>query len=539
MRVGMAQINSTLGDFAGNRLKIVAYCERALEKRCDLVVFPELSLMGYMPNDLLERASIVDAQLREFEKLTRQIPSGIGVLVGLITKSGRKKGKPYHNSAALLVKGKKPRFFHKELLPTYDVFDEARHIEKGRIGDGFFEFKRRKFLLTICEDIWGWELPDHPTNYLENPLASLKDKKVDAVLNMSASPFTDEKAANRMAVVTKTAKHFKAPMIYVNMVGGQDEIVFDGGSVVVDAKGKLLAQSAFFDEDLNVFDLDTREGQVREVPRLPIERTRQALVLGIRDYARKTGFTQLHLGLSGGVDSAVVACLAVDALGPGRVTALTMPGPFSEGRSRTLAERLAKNLDIRCLNLSIDSGYEALLKTLHGTFGEFAFGIVNENLQSRLRGLMLMAFSNKENSLLLTTGNKSEYATGYATLYGDMNGGLAPIADLLKGDVYRLAQHYNGERELIPAEIITRAPSAELRPNQKDQDSLPPYDALDASVKRLVEKQRPARSATDKWLLEILMKTEFKRWQAPPILKVSSHAFGRGRRMPLAHKARF
>ena len=538
MRIGLAQINATLGDFEGNRLKIIEFTKRALDKRCELVVFPELALMGYLPNDLLERGSIVDLQLKELEKLRASLPAGIAVLVGAVTRSGLKKGKPYRNSAALLLKGKKPQYFHKQLLPTYDVFDEARHIEAGKISDGFFTYKGKKFLLTICEDIWGWELPGHPTNYLENPLVALKGKKVDCVLNMSASPFTFEKAKDRRSVVEKTAKLFKAPMVYVNMVGGQDEIVFDGGSIAVDAKGKSLAEASYFEEDLALVDIDKKEGEFREAPKALIERTRQALVLGIRDYARKTGFSKLHLGLSGGIDSAVVACLAVDALGPGRVTGITMPGPFNEGRSKTLSEDLAKNLDIRCLNLEISSGYEALVSTLHDGLGKFEFGLVNENLQARVRGVLLMAFSNKENSMLLTTGNKSEYATGYSTLYGDMCGGLAPIADLVKGEVYALAEHYNKDREIIPTEIITRPPSAELRPNQKDQDSLPPYDELDAAVKKIVEKQKPARTETEKWLLSTTMKNEFKRWQAPPVLKVSGHAFGRGRRMPIAHKAR-
>lgn len=537
MRVGLAQINSTLGDFAGNREKIVDFTRRALEKRCDLVVFPELSLMGYPPNDLLERASIVEAQLKEFEKLTRQLPEGIAVVVGLITRSKRKKGKPYHNSAAFLVRGKAPKFFHKELLPTYDVFDEARHVEKGRLSDGFVKFKNKRLLITICEDIWGWELPDHPTNYLENPLVRLREEKVDLVLNLSASPYTHQKTKDRLDVVTKTAKNFKAPMVYVNTVGAQDEVIFDGGSFAVDAKGKTVAQNVFFEEDLNVVDFATGVGGFREVPSDKTEKTRRALVLGLRDFAKKTGIQRMHLGLSGGIDSAVVACLAVDALGPNRVTGVTLPGPFNESRSKSLGEALAKNLGIRYFDVPISEAYDTTLATFKESVGDFEFGVVNENMQARLRGLFLMALSNKDGSLLLTTGNKSEYATGYSTLYGDMCGGLAPIGDLLKGEVYDLAKLYNSEREVIPDEIITRPPSAELRPNQKDQDSLPPYDELDAAVKKLVEDQKPAKSETEKWLLGALARSEFKRWQAPPVLKVSGHAFGRGRRFPIAHKA--
>ena len=538
MRVALAQINSTLGDFALNREKIVSFTKRALEKRCDIVVFPELSLMGYLPNDLLERPSIVDAQLKEFEKLQKQLPDGIAVLCGLITYTGLKVGKPYYNSAALLIKGKKPKFFHKQLLPTYDVFDEARHIENGAISDGFFRFKGQRILLTICEDIWGWSLPDHPTNYLENPLARLKKEKVDLVLNMSASPFTLNKARDRRAVASLTAKNFKTPMIYVNLVGAQDEVIFDGGSFAVDKNGTEIARNISFDEDLNVVDLDTLEGGFRDENTASMEQVRQALVLGLRDYARKTGFQKMHLGLSGGIDSAVVACLAVDALGPGKVVGVTLPSPYNEEKSRTLSEQLAKSLGIKCFNLPITETYEASLESFTAAFGKMDFSLVQENMQARLRGLFLMAYANKENSLLLTTGNKSEYATGYSTLYGDMCGGLAPIGDLLKGEVYALARHYNSERELIPHAIIDRAPSAELRPNQKDQDSLPPYDELDASVRRLVEFQKPAKSKTDKWLVGLLAKTEFKRWQAAPILKISNHAFGRGRRMPIAHKAR-
>jgi NAD+ synthase (glutamine-hydrolysing) len=538
MRVALAQINSTLGDFAGNREKIISFAKRAVEKRCELAVFPELSLMGYLPNDLLERPSIVDLQLKEFEKLQKQLPEGLAILCGLMIPTGLKVGKPYYNSAALLEKGKKPKYFHKQLLPTYDVFDEARHIEHGSIADGFFKFKGKRILLTICEDIWGWELPDQPPSYLQNPLIALKREKVDLVLNMSASPFTFTKARDRRSVVSLTAKNFKAPLIYVNLVGGQDEVIFDGGSFAVDKNGREIARCLSFEEDLNVIDLSTGEGGFREESHEPMELARKALVLGIRDYAKKTGFQKLHLGLSGGIDSAVVACLAVDALGPSKVTGVTMPGPFNEARSKSLSETLAKNLGIRIYDLPISSAYDATLGAFENTFGETEFGVTNENMQSRLRGLFMMALANRENSMLLSTGNKVEFATGYATLYGDMCGGLAPIGDLLKGEVYALARHYNSQRELIPQEIIGRPPSAELRPNQKDQDSLPPYDDLDKSVKRLVELHKPAKSKTDKWLIEILAKTEFKRWQSAPILKVSGHAFGRGRRMPIAHKAR-
>lgn len=539
MRIAIAQINATLGDFSGNRKKILNYIRRAQEEGCDLVMFPELSLMGYIPNDLLERRSIIDEQLKEFAKLRAEMPKDIAAFVGLITKSHLKKGKPYYNSAALIQKGKKPQFFHKELLPTYDVFDEARHIEKGSLKNGFFSFKGQKFLITICEDIWGWELPGHPTNYLENPLIHFKKKRVDIVLNMSASPFTLEKEKDRKAVVSRTARLFRAPMIYTNMVGGQDEIVFDGGSFAVDAKGRVVAESDFFREDLKIVDLE-RLKAIRQAPkRKETEKIRQALVLGIRDFIGKVGLSKAVLGLSGGIDSAVVACLAVEAIGKENVTVVTLPGPFNAPESKTLADQLARNLGVRLLDIPISDAYGALLAALQKPLGKFEFGVVNENLQSRIRGDILMALSNKEDAMVLATGNKSEYATGYSTLYGDMCGGLAPIADLLKHQVYELAESYNADREVIPRTIITRPPSAELRPDQKDEDSLPPYDQLDASVQSLVERQQAARTETEKWLLPVLLKTEFKRWQAPPILKISRHAFGRGRRMPIAHRAWF
>jgi NAD+ synthase (glutamine-hydrolysing) len=538
MRIGLGQINSTIGDFAGNRQKIVDYSRRAREKHCDLIVFPELALMGYMPNDLLERDSVVKLQLKEFALLQKEVPEGIALLVGLVTLNKSKRGKPYCNSAALIQKGKKPKFFHKELLPAYDIFDETRHLEPGKLKNNFFTFKGKRILVTICEDIWAWGVPGYPSFHPCNPLSELPRKSVDLVVNLSASPFTQQKSSLRKKVVAKTSKHFNAPMVYVNMVGAQDETIFDGGSFAVGSSGKVLAQNLFFEEDLNILDLKIEKGWIRDSSSDSLENCRQAIILGIRDFVRKTGFSKVHLGLSGGIDSAVVACLAVDALGPGKVTCVTLPSMFSSPISRELADRLAKNLHVRLLDTPITATYEVALKSLQDCLGEFEFGVVQENLQSRIRGMLLMAIANKENSLLLTTGNKSELATGYATLYGDMCGGLAPIADLVKSEVYDLARIYNKEVELIPNEIITRAPSAELRPGQKDQDTLPPYDDLDLSVKNLVERGKPARSNTDKWLIEMLMKTEFKRWQAAPILKLTSHAFGRGRRLPIANKAK-
>lgn len=455
-----------------------------------------------------------------------------------VTESKRKEGKLYHNSAALLRRGSKTKFFHKELLPTYDVFDEARHIERGKIEKDGFKIGKHKILMTICEDIWGWELPSHPSNYLDNPLKKIKGK-YDLVLNISASPYAKDKMKLRRMVVEKTAKHFKSPVMYVNMVGGQDEIIYDGGSFVVDKAGKTLACAKRFEEDITLFDLKNLKGEKqKEVLKLD-EHLYGALKLGLKDYVHKTGFRKVHLGLSGGIDSAFLAALACDALGPDNVLGVTMPGPFNAPESKSLSEVLAKNLKMKVIDLPITQAYEASIKTLHKTFGEFEFGLTNENMQARIRGMLLMSISNRDNSMLLSTSNKSETATGYATLYGDMCGGLAPLADLLKEEVYALSRYVNREREIIPVSIIDRAPSAELRPGQKDQDTLPPYPILDRAVENLVEHRKPAKTDVEKWLLKQIVRNEFKRWQAPLILRVSSHAFGRGRRMPIAHKANF
>ncbi len=533
-RIGVAQINPTLGDFENNKNKILDYVQRAKEMKCSVVVFPECSLFGYHPFDLLERSEEVDRQEKEFKELCQKIPSDIGVVVGLITRNKSRRGKPYFNSAAFLVKAKKPQIFNKQLLPTGDVFDEARFIETGDLSKNFFSFKGKKFFITICEDIWAWEFSKERSPYKENPLKKIIRKNIDLVINISASPYFLGKMNLRDRVTLATAKHFKAPVLYANLVGAQDEIIFDGQSFLMTPNGKKPFQCLAFQEHLNVFDLKTFESWHQPPVLNKTEELRKALVLGIQNFCTKTALSKVHFGLSGGIDSAVVACLAADALGPNKVFALALPGPFSSVESLELAHKMAANLGIGLKKLSIVETYEKALRSFSEAFDFKEFNVVNENLQARLRGLFLMAYSNKENSLLLTTGNKSEYATGYATLYGDMCGGLAPIADLTKAQVYELAEYYNLQGELIPKQIIHRPPTAELRPNQKDQDSLPPYPELDLAVINIVEKKRAARTKTEKWLLANLFRSEFKRWQAPPILKVSEHSFGRGRRYPVA-----
>lgn len=540
MRIALAQINSTLGDFDQNKEKILNFVTRSKEKKAELVIFPEASLFGYHPFDLLERDRIVEKQTNVLKKLIKKIPDDIHVLIGGFEKNKNKKGRPYYNVAFLCKKNKIVKVFRKELLPTGDVFDEARFIEKGSLQENYFKINGKTFFLTICEDIWAWEDAKGKSLYSENPLKKIKKQKTDLIINMSASPYFDGKLKQREYVVKKTAKYFNAPMVYVNLVGAQDEIIYDGQSFLVDRAGKQKFICLDFAEDLNIFELETLKDWNAKSSKLKprsVDQLHKALVLGLKDFSHKTGLTKVHLGLSGGIDSAVVACLAVDALGPNNVRLFALPTQFNKEESFDLAKTLSKNLKIDLQTISIQPIFEKIKTTVDQQFGIQEFGVVHENLQSRIRGLMLMAYANKAGSLLLTTGNKSEYATGYTTLYGDMCGGLAVIGDLTKKQVYDLANHFNKEYELIPNQIITRAPSAELRPNQVDQDSLPEYDLLDAAVVKIVEQRKRTSSKTDFWLINAIMKTEFKRWQAAPILKISEHSFGRGRRYPLAHKA--
>lgn len=537
MRIAIAQVNPTIADFENNAKKILEFIQRAAQKECALVVFPECALFGYHPYDLLERKAVVLKQEKFLQKIHKEIPKNIGVLLGAFTRNPEKKGRPYFNSAVFLEKGKKARFFNKQLLPTGDVFDEARFIQPGDMKNNYLEFHGKRFFITICEDIWAWPDAKGYSPYAKNPLTEVKRKKVDLVINLSASPFFPGKLKQRQYVTGKTAAHFKSPILYANLVGAQDEVLYDGASFVQDSKGKILLRCQQFEEDLNIFNLDTRQAWAQAEPLKETELLRKALVVGIRDFCAKIGLQKVHLGLSGGIDSAVVACLAVDALGPAKVAGIAMPGPYNSPMSLQLAETLAKNLNISFLTIDIQKAYGTVVRTLEDSLQLKEFGVAQENVQARLRGLMLMAYSNKENSMLLNTSNKSEFAAGYSTLYGDMCGGLSPIGDLTKAQVYQLAQLYNEQMELIPRQIIERAPSAELRPNQKDQDTLPEYDLLDASVVHLVEECGAAKTKTDEWLLPIIMRTEFKRWQAPPVLKVSQHSFGRGRRWPIAHKA--
>lgn len=536
MRIATAQINTHTANFDNNYQKIIEFTRKAKERHCDLVVFPEMTLFGYWPSDLLERKDLVKKQLTYISKIKKNIPAGIGVLFGAVTLNPKDKGKFYYNSAIFLEKGKKEKVFSKELLPNYDVFDEVRHFEKGSLSEGLLKYKGKKFLVTICEDIWGWGDAWSGTRYPKNPLENLKKLKPDYVLNLSSSPYSVGKSLKRKRVVTKTAKFFKAPVVYVNQVGAQDEVIFDGGSLVMDKNGKVLSNSIHFEEDINVVDFKKNEGGTRPSAKNEVAMLKEALVLGIKDFCEKNGFKRIHLGLSGGIDSALVACLACDALGSNRVTAIALPGPYSAQESFDLALQLTQNLKCQFINADINGIYRTAVEELEVSLGLKEFGVAHENLQSRLRGMLLMSYSNMTNSLLLTTGNKSEYAMGYATLYGDMCGGLAPLGDLLKEQVYALSEFYNQQAEIIPRRIIERPPTAELRENQTDQDSLPPYPVLDKLVEKFIVRSEAPKNKFEKDIQDRMMRAEFKRWQAAPILRVSDHAFGTGRRYPISWK---
>lgn len=534
MRIAVAQINPTLGDFKNNADKILEFIKRASEKRAHLVVFSEMCLFGYPAYDLLEYEKIVDEQLKELHRIHKNVPENLTVIVGAINKNPnfKKSGKPFTNSAFVLKRGKKPIVFNKQLLPSYDVFDETRFFEPGDKTGRVNVPGVGQVAITICEDIWA-DLQQKALNaYPHDPLHKVK---ADLVVNLSASPFSKNKNLRRLKCVKNHTRRLKTPFVYVNQVGSQDEIIFDGRSFAMDAKARLMVQASGFEEDLVIIDFEKQRTEHRPQIQEPHEVLRRALVLGIQDFISKTNQKSVHLGLSGGIDSSVVAALAVDALGPRNVRGILLPGPFSSSGSIEHSLQLAKNLRIETTTLDINPVYDVLIKSIK-VFPNSSDSLLSQNLQARIRGLLLMAYSNATQSLLLSTTNKSEIASGYGTLYGDLIGGLCPIADLTKNEVYSLAKLYNQDRPLIPLEVLTKPPSAELAPNQTDQETLPPYDILDKAVVNIIEKRQWPKTDTEKWLWSALLKHEFKRWQFPPILRVSDHAFGRGRRMPIARR---
>ena len=540
MNIGILQLNFTVGDFRGNSEKLVSAYERAVREGAELCVGSELGLCGYPPRDLLNRRDFVESHERALREVAKRVGK-VPLLIGGIEKTNQKAGRPLYNTAFLVEKGKTRAVARKILLPTYDVFDEDRYFEAGdKVGSVRIAGKRVG--VTICEDIWNDEDLWPERRYRIDPVRELAKKGMDLLINLSASPWNIGKEKVRYRLLAEVAKREKIPVIQVNQVGGNDELVFDGQSLGVGVKGGLLARGVAFMEDVKVVDIGGKEQK-------PIwagdeEQVFQALVLGTRDYLQKCGFQEVVLGLSGGIDSALVAVVAAEALGKDKVLGVAMPSRFSSAGSLADAEALAKRLGIRYKEIPIEDTFTAMLRSIAPAREGRSGGLTEENLQSRIRGMTLMAISNDSGRLLLTTGNKSEMAVGYCTLYGDMCGALAVIADVPKTLVYRISRWINREREIIPKNSIEKAPSAELRPDQKDQDSLPPYEELDRILESYVVNEGSIQGMVKKGISKVLAEemvrkidiSEYKRRQAAPGLKVTTKAFGVGRRIPLAQR---
>jgi NAD+ synthase (glutamine-hydrolysing) len=557
VRIACGQIDSTIGDFDGNCRKVVAFAEKAREADAAMAVFPELCLCGYPPMDLLEYDLFVEENLKALRRLQQSAPAGIGIVVGYVDRNRGRPGRGLVNAASLVCDGRILHTQAKTLLPTYDVFDEARYFEPAA-ERRVVSFGGERIGIAICEDIWWEGEPAPGLRYPIDPVAELLDAGATLILSPSASPFHAEKPAVRLGLLSRIGKTSGVPVVYVNAVGANDSLIFDGQSMATAADGTLTWVGAAFEEELAFVDT-TRRGPAVALPADAQGQIEKALMLGIRDYVAKCGFPRVHLGLSGGIDSALVAVLAVQALGPGRVTVFGLPSRYSSEGSLRDAHALAANLGIPLQVLSIEDICGSFLRTLAPAFEGRPADVTEENIQARVRGTLLMAWSNKTGSLLLTTGNKSELATGYCTLYGDMSGGLAVIGDLLKVQVYAMARSINarsvrdpgrtplapGARPpLIPEAILSKAPSAELRPDQTDQDSLPPYEILDAILQAWVVENRSAAEIAARGFDPVLVRSvlrmvegaEYKRRQAPPVLKVSPKAFGTGRRIPIARR---
>jgi NAD+ synthase (glutamine-hydrolysing) len=544
VKIALAQINPTVGDFTGNARKIIDYSRRAQDSGAHLVLFPELSVCGYPPRDLVERASFVDHNRETAEQIARET-KGIAVICGLVTPAQAEAGKSVMNSAALLQDGKIAFIQSKMLLPTYDVFDEMRNFAPAKT-QSLISLGGKQIALTICEDAWNDKNFWDRRLYAFDPIEALLKSGGEIVLNISSSPVWVGKRELRRDMLASIAKHHKVPVALVNQVGGNDSLIFDGSSMVLDKSGKVIAQAKSFAEDLIFFDSGQLTGDIHDQTEGGEASAYEALVLGTRDYVRKCGFRQVIVGLSGGIDSALTAAIAADAVGPENVIGVGMPGPYSSQGSIDDARELAKNLGIRFELLCITEAFESFKQTLRSQFTGLREDVTEENIQSRVRGTLLMALSNKFGALVLSTGNKSEMAVGYCTLYGDMAGGLAVISDVPKTMVYRLAEYVNSRRAVIPRSSIDKPPSAELRPDQKDTDSLPPYEVLDPILEDYVEKGKSAEQIASnrkveidlvKRVIRMVERTEYKRQQAAPGLKISEKAFGYGRRFPIAAKS--
>ena len=541
MKVALAQTNPTVGDLEGNRRKALEYLKRAETERAELVVFPELTFLGYPPKDLLQRDGFVEANLKVLEGFVRKVGKTAAV-VGFVDRepSGRIPG--LLNAAALVHRGRILSVHHKSLLPTYDVFDEVRYFSPaGRISAA--HLGDRKIGITICEDVWNDESFWSTRRYTTNPVTELVKRDVEFIVNISASPYVFGKRDLRRQMLAKLALTYRKPLVFVNQVGGNDELVFDGSSAAFSSEGRIVAHAAAFEEDFMTIDLAARN-ETLEVQGEDISSLEAALVLGLRDYVAKSGFEKAVVGLSGGVDSAVTACIAARALGAKNVRGVSMPGPYSSEHSMDDARELAENLNMRLDTVRIDQVFDQFQAGLEDVFAKTKPDITEENIQARIRGTVLMAISNKFNELVLATGNKSELAVGYCTLYGDMCGALAVLGDVPKMRVYEIARFINREREIIPESTLTKPPSAELKPDQTDQDTLPPYNVLDEILHAYLEEGKDASDIieqgypeqTVRWVIRRVNRYEYKRRQAPPVIKVTSKAFGTGRRMPIVQR---
>src|ERR1700751_1153441 len=542
MKIAMAQFNPTVGDFAGNTASILALAERAKERGADLAVFSELCICGYLPQDLLERPAFIDRNQKELKQLAAKI--ALPAIVGFVGKNKNGTGSGIANKAALICGGKILFEQSKMLLPTYDVFDESRYFQPAT-EQKVFGYENEKLGITICEDVWNDKNFWAVRRYDRDPVTELTAQGTSVIINISASPYTIDKRSLRADMLRSIALSHQLPIVYVNQVGGNDSLIFDGASMALTMDGKVAAQAAALEEDLVLFDTATGRGEIHEQPPEEIAYAFDALVMGTRDYVHKCRFEKALVGLSGGIDSAVVAAIAVEALGAENVLGVAMPGPFSSEGSVEDAKALAQNLGIELKIIPISTVFDAYRAALKPAFGTRKPDVTEENIQARIRGNYLMALSNKFGSMVLSTGNKSEIAVGYCTLYGDMAGGLAVISDVPKLMVYELAEYINRERELIPRSTIEKPPSAELRPNQKDSDSLPPYEVLDRILKAYIEEVKtPVEIAEDfgydlqlvRNIAMLVDRNEYKRKQAAPGLKITSRAFGFGRPFPIAQR---
>lgn len=563
MKIAIAQLNPLVGDIATNAQKILSAAHAAAQRDARLLLTPELSLCGYPPRDLLLNPAFVNSLEQALEPLTAALPENLAVLVGTVDRNlnALTQGeKPLYNSTVWLEHHQPPRFFHKRLLPTYDVFDEDRYFASGT-ESGIMTLDGLRLGITICEDLWNEDSFWGHRSYATNPIAELVDQGADLVINLSASPFCMGKQALREAMLIHTSARYGLPILYVNQVGGNDDLIFDGRSLAVSKSGQIAARGKAFEEDLITVDYDDKRQEISSTqiaisPQQPAEEIWSALVLGVQDYAHKCGFKQVVLGLSGGIDSALVAAIAAEALGSTNVLGVLMPSPYSSDHSIADALALAQNLGIETQTIPIAPLMEGFNHSLAPLFTGTESGLAEENIQARIRGNLLMAIANKFGRLLISTGNKSEVAVGYCTLYGDMSGGLAAIADVPKTRVYELCEwlntpnsqswvrslSQNAKGEIIPTHILTKPPSAELKPDQLDQDSLPPYDVLDDILYRYIDEHQSQTEivagghdgAIVSRVLGLVKRAEFKRQQAAPGLKITDHAFGTGWRMPIA-----